>query len=118
MKNYPNLLISKGGGYRELPRPEVEERVTRFVRKTRACNPQELREPWRGLVMYTLVEYFEWEVNDAADFLGVSIKTCGKRVSEARNMYGLATLLTKNTYNGAEFVINLRDYIYYNIYRK
>lgn len=118
MKKYSNLLISKGGGYRYIPRPLVEERVTKFVKKTRACKPDELKEPWRGLVIYTLVEFFEWELSDAAEFLKVSNKTTGRRVSEAREIYGFTSLLTKNTYNGSKFIYDLRDYIYYNIYRK
>lgn len=77
-----------------------------------------MKEPWRGLVIYTLMEYFEWELNEAADFLKVSTKTTGRRVSEAREIYGINQFLTKNTYNGSKFIIDLRDYIYYNIYRK
>ncbi len=94
------------------------ERAERFIWKTRYTTPQQLREPWKGAVIYTLVQYFGWELKDAAAYVGVSRKTARRDWDEARASYSMAELITKQSYNGALFIYNLRDYIYYNMYRK
>lgn len=118
MEKFRNSLIVRGGGYRAVPRPQVEERVERFVKKTRNTTVKELREPWRGLVVYTLVQYFGWEIDEAADYVGVCNKTAKNSFDDNKATYNMAALFTKNSYNGSKFIFNLRDYIYYNIYRK
>lgn len=118
MKNYRNYLTFRGGGYVDIPAAEVKNRVERFVKKTKACSPQSLKEPWKGLIIYTLVEFFEWEFKDAAEYLDVTVKTAKTKVEEAKRMYSLASLTSKLTSNGSKFVFDLRDYIKYNIYRK
>ena len=117
MKNYPNYLISNGG-YREIPAADVKDRVKRFVLRTRNCEPQQLKEPWKGLVVYTLVEYCEWDLWDVAEFLKISESTIRRRLSEAQRMFRMASFTSKITSNGSKFVYDLRDYIYYNMYRK
>ncbi len=94
------------------------ERTERFVWKTRCTTPQQLREPWKGAVIYTLVQYFGWELKDAAAYMGISRKTARRDWKMARDSYSMAQLVTKQSYYGALFIYNLRDYIYYNVYRK
>lgn len=117
MKNYPNYLITSGS-YREIPAADVKDRVERFVRRNKACYPKDLKEPWKGLVIYTLVEYFEWDFKDAADFLEVSVRTAKDKAEEAKRMFRAASFASKISYNGSKFVNDLRDYIYYNISRR
>ena len=118
MENVRNLLISKGGGYRNIPRQLVEERVEKFVKKTRNTTPKELREPWKGLVLFTVVEYFGWDYEEGAEYLNITPRTAKTRYDEAKYMFSFASMWTRRTYNGGKFVLNLRDYIYYNIYRR
>ena len=48
----------------------------------------------------------------------MSRKTARRDWEEARASYSMAELITKQSYYGALFIYNLRDYIYYNMYRK
>lgn len=114
----PNLLISKGGGYANISAVLVKERTTKFVKKTKNTTPDNLKEPWKGCVCYTLIQFFGWEFKDVSEFLNYSEKTVRKDFQEARDAYSMTALLTKNSYNGAKFIFDLRDYIYYNMYRR
>ena len=115
----PNLLISKGGGgYANIPATLVKERTTKFVKKTRNTTPDKLKEPWKGCVCYTLIQFFGWDFGDVSKFLNYSEKTVRKDFQEARDAYSMTALLSKNSYNGAKFIFDLRDYIYYNMYRR
>lgn len=117
MKNYTNYQISNGG-YREIPAAAVKDRVKRFVLRTRNCSPNELKEPWKGLVAYTLVEYCEWDLWDVAEFLQFSQKTAQRRYDEAKRLFRMASFTSKITSNGSKFVSDLQYYIYYNIHRR
>ena len=114
----PNLLISKGGGYRYIPPALVKERTTKFVKKTRNTTPEKLREPWKGCVCYTLIQFYGWEFKDVSEFLQYSTKTVRKDFQEARDAYSLTAFISKKSANGAKFIYDLRDYIYYNMYRR
>ncbi len=116
--NTKNFLTSKEMGYRPVPPADVKDRVTRFVKRTRNTTPQKLKEPWKGCVCYTLIQYFGWEIKDVAEFLEYHRQTAQKDWLEAKKAYQLTAFLSKNTYNGAKFIYDLRDYIYYNIHRR
>ncbi len=115
MKNYTNYLISNGG-YREIPAADVKDRVERYVKRTRYTTPQELSEPWKGLVMFTLVEYCEWDLWDVAEYLQVTERTVKTKFDHAKAMLRMASFTSKIASNGSKFVSDLRYYIYYNIH--
>jgi hypothetical protein len=114
----PNFLIDKEGGYKNIPPNLVKERTTKFVMKTRNTAPDKLREPWKGCVCYTLIQFYGWDFKDVSEFLKYSTKTVRKDFQAARDAYSLTALLSKNSVNGAKFIYDLRDYIYYNMYRR
>lgn len=118
MKDCNSLIIRGGGAYRSIPRELVKERTERFLKRTRNCTPQELKEPWKGLVIYTLVQYYGWEFEECAEYLQLHKRTVQKDWGDAKSAFKLAQTFTRFAKNGAAFVSNLRDYIYYNIYRK
>lgn len=118
MSNYPNYLKIKGGGYQDIPTADVKNRVERFLKKTRHTTPQQLSEPWKGLVMYTLVEFCEWDLRDVAEYMQVTERTVKTKFDHAKAMFRMASFTSKITSNGSKFVYDLRDYIYYNMYRK
>lgn len=117
MKDYRNFLVSRGGGdYRDIPVAAVKDRVERYIRRTRHTTPQQLHEPWKGLVMYTLVEFCEWDLWDVAEYLQVSERTVKNKFDHAKEMFRMASFTSKITSNGSKFVSDLRYYIYYNIH--
>lgn len=118
MSNYPNFMKFKGESYRDIPPADVKDRVERYIKRTRHTTPQQLSEPWKGLVMYTLVEYCEWDLVDVAEYLQVTERTVKTKFDYAKTMFRMATFTSKITSNGSKFVRDLGYYIYYNIHRR
>lgn len=118
MSNYPNFMKFKGESYRDIPAAVVKDRVERYIKRTRHTTPQQLSEPWKGLVMYTLVEYCEWDLVDVAEYLQVTERTVKTKFDYAKTMFRMATFSSKITSNGSKFVRDLGYYIYYNIHRR
>lgn len=116
MSVYPNYLKIKGGGFQDMPAAVVKDRVERYVKRTKHTTPQELSEPWKGLVMYTLVEFCEWDLCDVAEYLQVTERTVKTKFDYAKTMFRMANFTSKIASNGSKFVSDLRYYIYYNIH--